>query len=88
MKAVMVVKNQTDKTRAAETFISDFNRLTGHVIEVLDPETIPGETFARAYDITLYPTLLVISNDGSVQVMWRGIEEFPLFDELQGYLTA
>lgn len=88
MKAIMVVKDQTDKTRTAEEYIADYNRVTGHIIETLDPETIQGESFARAYDITLYPTLLVLTDEGVVQAMWRGVEEFPLFDELEGYLTA
>jgi len=88
MKAVMVLKDQTDKTRRAEEYMTDFNRVTRRDIEVLDPETRDGEAFARLYDITSYPTLVVIANDGQLQAMWRGLEELPLFDEVEGYLNA
>jgi hypothetical protein len=82
------MKDETDTTRTTEEYIKNYERQTKHHIEVINPETVEGETFTRAYDVTLYPTLLVVASDGQMQASWRGVEELPLFDEIEAYLFA
>ena len=66
------------------TFINDFARQTGRSLEVLDPDTLEGESFCRAYDIVEYPTIIALSDDGHMQNLWRGTT-LPTINEVSYY---
>lgn len=84
MRVVAITKQQTDYSRDVDTFLTDFKRLTGHDIEVLDPDSIEATTFIEAYDIVEYPTLIAISDDGRVQNTWKGMP-LPTLSEVSYY---
>ena len=84
MRVVIVTKDNMDYTRSIDTFLESFTRQTGKTIEVLDPVTRDGESFARTYDIVQYPTLIALSDDGQVQNMWVG-ESLPTINEVSFY---
>lgn len=72
MRVIVLTKEGTDYSRAVDTFIDDFARQTGKELERMDPESLEGEQFCRAYDILQFPSVIAISNDGQVQNLWLG----------------
>jgi len=85
MRVVVVYKQQTDTTRDVETFLRDFNHQTGHELESIDPESLPGIDFCRAYDIVEYPSIVAMTDEGQMQNLWRGVP-LPTISEVSYYV--
>lgn len=85
MRVVVLSRPATDYARAVEMFVTDFMRQTGKQLEVLDPDSVEGETFSRAYDIVGYPTVIALSDEGHMQNMWTG-EMLPTISEVSYYV--
>lgn len=85
MRVVVVTKQAHDYTRDVDTFLYDFHRQTGHDLETIDPDTIPGDDFCRTYDIVEYPSIVAISDDGHMQNMWKGLP-LPTISEVSFYV--
>jgi len=85
VRVVIVTKDNMDYTRTIDMFLENFTRQTGKTIEVLDPESRDGESFARAYDIVEYPTLIALGDDGQLQNMWTGTS-LPTINEVSYYV--
>ncbi len=86
MRVVVVTKDNTDYARQVTEFLEGFARQTGRTLEVLDPESLDGGMFCRAYDIVEYPSIVALSNDGQVQTIWRGTM-LPTIGEVSYYAT-
>lgn len=86
MRVVAAYKDNTDYTRAIDTFMEDFARQTGRTLERLDPDTREGELFCRTYDIVEYPSIVALSNDGQLQNMWTG-SVMPTISEVSYYVS-
>lgn len=84
MRVVVVTKDNTDYARAVSDFLRDFKIQTGRELETLDPETREGISFCATYDITQYPTLIALSDDGVMQNTWPGIP-LPTISEVSYY---
>ena len=84
MRAVVVWKEKSDYAREVGDWIRDFQKRTGKEVESIDPETLSGESFSRAYDIVEYPTILGLDDSGKVLEMWRG-KPLPRIDEVSYY---
>lgn len=84
MRVVVITKDNTEYSRMVTTFINDFARQTGRSLEVLDLDTLEGESFCRAYDIVEYPTIIALSDDGHMQNIWRGTT-LPTINEVSYY---
>lgn len=84
MKLVCVWRDNTEYAREMSNWIADFERTTGMQVESLDPDTIEGESFARAHDIVEYPTLMAVDNNGAELHQWRG-RPLPSFDQVSYY---
>ena len=84
MRVVVITKDNAEYSRMVTTFINDFARQTGRSLEVLDPDTLEGESFCRAYDIVEYPTIIALSDDGHMQNIWRGTT-LPTINEVSYY---
>lgn len=85
MRVAVVFKDNTDKTRDVLDFLRDFEIQTGHVLEVIDPDTKTGTDFCSTYDIMEYPTIIALSDDGSVQNEWQGLP-LPTISEVSFYI--
>lgn len=85
MRVVVVTKDNMDYTRDVDTFLENFTRQTGKTVEVLDPDTRDGESFARAYDIVQYPTIVALSDDSQLQNIWMG-PSLPTINEVSYYV--
>ena len=85
MKAVILYHLQSDHAGTVEDYARDFTRLKdGKEIDLLSLETVEGATMAKLYDITKYPAVLAVADDGSLQNSWQG-EGLPLMIELEPY---
>jgi hypothetical protein len=85
MKAIVIYKDETDYARAVYDYLGDFKRQTGHDLETMNPETPDGADFCRTYDIVEYPSIVALSDNGSLQMVWRGLP-FPTINELSYYV--
>jgi hypothetical protein cdiviTM7_02345 len=85
MRVVIVTKDDAEYSRTVSTFVCDFARQTGHSLETVNPESLDGESFCRAYDVVEYPTIIAISDDGHMQNMWRGLP-LPTVSEVSFYV--
>lgn len=72
MRVVIVVKQHSEFASEAEMWKRDFEYEARKEVELIDPETIDGEMFARARNIVQYPTVLVLQDDGMVIKKWTG----------------
>lgn len=84
MRTIIVYKDERDYTRQVTDYLRDFTRQTGHEIETIDPDTPDGASFCRTYDIVEYPTIVAISDTGTLQQMWRGLP-LPTISEVSFY---
>ena len=80
MRVVMVCRDNTEYTREAFDWMTEFKRETGYDVELEDPETISGEMFAMHHDIVQYPTVCVMRDDSKVLAKWAG--KLPQFEEV------
>lgn len=85
MKVVVVFKDQSDYTRTVVDFLHDFEHQTGHGLETINPESYGGIQFCETYDVVEYPTIIAMSDDGSVQNSWRGLP-LPTISEVSYYV--
>jgi hypothetical protein len=84
MRTFVVYKEQSDHARAVDTFMHDFTRQTGRVIEIVNPETPEGAHLCATYDIVEYPSLVALDDDGILQNIWRGLP-LPTISEVSYY---
>lgn len=85
MKVVILYRPNSEHGRPVEEFIHEFQRRNpGHTVEVLSVDTRDGAAMASLYDITSYPGILALRNDGFIQISWQGIP-LPLIDEVAAY---
>ncbi len=85
MRVVVLSRPATDYARLVDMFVTDFLRQTGKQLETLDPDSPEGDALSRAYDIVEYPTIIAMSDDGSMQNMWTG-EMLPTISEVSYYV--
>ena len=86
MKTFVVYKSESDHARDVLTFLSDFTRQTGRVLETVDPETREGASICRTYDIVEYPSVVALDDNGVLQNLWRGLP-LPTISEVSYYVS-
>jgi hypothetical protein len=85
MKVLILYRPNSEHARTIEEFVHDFEREHGQkAIELISLDTLKGSTTAALYDITQYPALMVLANDGRLVRFWQG-EELPLMSEVGYY---
>lgn len=88
MKTVIIYRPDSDHGRAVEEFIHDYNREYADVrLEPLNIDSRDGSATASLYDITSYPAIMVLRDDGGVSMVWQG-SQLPLLDEVASYLRT
>lgn len=85
MKTIVVYKDEADYSREVTDYLRDFTRQTGHELETINPDTKEGTDFCRAYDIVEYPSIVALSDDGTLQNLWRGTP-LPTISEVSYYV--
>lgn len=84
MRTIVVYRDMTDHARAVDTFLHDFTRQTGKVLEIINPDTPEGAHICRTYDIVEYPSVLALDDTGAMQNLWRGLP-LPTISEVSYY---
>lgn len=85
MRVLAIYKDRTDYSRSVDDFLRDFQSQTGHDLEVMDPESLPGVAFCETYDILAFPTIVALSDDGHMQHRWTGMP-LPTISEVSFYV--
>jgi hypothetical protein len=85
VRVVVIYKDESDHAREVLDYLQDFARQTGHTLETMDPDTPEGIDFCKVYDIVEYPTMIALSDNGSMQNMWRGWP-LPTINEVSYYV--
>jgi hypothetical protein len=88
MKLLVLYRPNSEHGRITEEFIHEFQRrYTVSRIEILNIDSRDGSSIASLYDVVRYPAILVLQDDGSMQMMWEGAE-LPLMDEVASYVRV
>ncbi len=85
MRVVVIYKSESDHAREVMDYLRDFTRQTGHTLETMEPDSPEGISFCTTYDIVEYPTVIALSDNGSMQNMWRG-RPLPTISEVSFYV--
>lgn len=86
MKAVILFRPNSDHTRIVEEYVRDFQRRFNRDIQLVSLDTTEGARQAELYDITQYPAVLAVKDDGQLVQLWQG-PRLPLANEVVGYLV-
>jgi hypothetical protein len=85
MRVVALYHPKSDHEGIVLDYIRDYHmRSSGKEIEPISLETIEGSSMAELYDVTIYPAILALSDDGQLQHFWQGIP-LPLMNEIDAY---
>lgn len=84
MRIIMIYRDSSDHGREVREFLREYQRRTGHQIEVIDPDSKSGIDLAQAYDLVEYPSMLALTNEGRVRAAWRG-RPLPTINEVSFY---
>ena len=77
-----------NRGRQVEEFVDNYKAAgSTSKLETVNIDTRDGNSIAMLYDITRYPAILVVRDDGMLQKLWEGID-LPRVDDVEGYLLA
>jgi hypothetical protein len=82
MKIIMLYHPASEHARVVEEYIHDFTKRNPEVgVELLSVDTQDGARKAEIYDITSYPSLLALRDNGELLQSWVGLP-LPLMNEV------
>lgn len=84
MRTIVVYREASDHARAVDTFMHDFTRQTGKLIEAVNPDTPEGAHMCATYGIVEYPSMVALDDSGVLQNFWRGLP-LPTISEVSYY---
>jgi len=85
MRMVFLYRFQSEYSTEVENFCREVERrYPNFKAEKLDIDTKEGDQLATTYDITSYPTILALKDDGQLIQMWVGMP-LPTIDEIVSY---
>ncbi len=84
MKVIILYRPKSEHSRKVEEFVHDFVKAQPtRQVQALDVDSREGSSKVELYDVTQYPAVLAMRNDGQLMKSWMG--DFPLMDELAYY---
>lgn len=85
MKTVIIYRPISEHGRKVDEFVHE---LTGRYpelkVELLDIDARDGNAMATLYDITSYPAIMALHDDGTAANVWQG-SNLPLLQDVAGY---
>lgn len=84
MKIVILYRPKSEQEGKAQDFARDYKILKRKELELTSLDTVEGDDLAKLYDITQYPAVLAVKDDGQLEKVWQG-EEWPQMNELDYY---
>ncbi|HSX18347.1 MAG TPA: hypothetical protein VLE51_03260 [Candidatus Saccharimonadales bacterium] len=85
MRAVILYHPHSEHGGVVEDYTHEYKRFKNKALQLVSLETRDGAATASLYDITSYPAILVLSDDGSALKIWQGLP-LPLMNEIEAYL--
>lgn len=83
----MLYRPNTERAGAAEDYAHEYHmRHPEREIPLQNVDSPEGAELARIHDITSYPAILALADDGSYLQDWQG-EHLPLMSEVDYYMT-
>lgn len=86
MKVVALYHPNSEWARIVEEYARDFEHQRGKKVELVSLAEREGSVMASLYDITRYPALIALRDDGEMLALWEG-EQLPLMNEVAAYLA-
>ncbi len=88
MKVIVLYRPKSEHDKQVEEFINNYTATGSNgKLETINIDTKDGNSTAMLYDVTRYPAVLVVRDDGILQKLWEGMD-LPRVDDVQGYLLA
>lgn len=84
MRIIIIGREFSEYDREVREWTRELTERTGREVEKIDPDSIEGEGFCRARDITQYPTVVVMMDDGGDVEQWSGTP-LPAIDDVMSY---
>ncbi|MCA9329477.1 hypothetical protein KDA11_02440 [Candidatus Saccharibacteria bacterium] len=84
MKVIILYHPRSEHARIVEDFARDFTKQHDRKIELISLESRDGAATASLYDITIYPSIIALSDDGQILKIWQG-SSMPLMSEVSYY---
>lgn len=84
MKVTILYRPNAEFARSVEEFAHNIERQQNIVPELISIDTREGAMMASSYDITRYPAILALREDGEMIQMWLG-EQLPLMNEVAAF---
>lgn len=85
MKVTILYKPNSETETRVEEYVRDFQRRTGHNLNLLDAESREGIELAKIHDILAFPAILVTEEDSAFVQAWTEIDKWPTISELSLY---
>lgn len=85
MKVIALYHPNSEWARNVEDYARDFEHQRGKKVELLSLSVREGSVMASLYDVTRYPALIALRDNGEMLALWQG-EQLPLMNEVAGYL--
>jgi hypothetical protein len=87
MKVLILYRPNTEHAGQAMDYARDYKQLKNKEIKLISLDTVEGDDMAKLYDITQYPAVVAIKDDGQLAKMWQG-STLPLMNELDYYAAG
>lgn len=86
MNIVILYHPESDHSRIIEEYVHDFTKVNPEVsMKLLSVDTREGANAATTYDVTSYPAMLALKEDGGLAKLWSGLP-MPLMNDV-AYFT-
>lgn len=85
MKVVVLYRSKSEHGTAVEQYAREFEVRTSKKLKLQEIDTVEGDEMAKLYDVTQYPALLAIAEDGHLLKLWQG-KQLPLINEVAAYV--
>ncbi len=86
MKVFVLYRDNSDHSRAVTDFARDFEHQTNRQIELVDVDSKAGDDKAKLYNITSYPAVIAVKEDGQLLQIWAD-PMLPLIQEVSYYAS-
>jgi hypothetical protein len=87
MKVVVLYRPKSEQEGQALDYARDYKQLKNRELKLVSLDTVEGDDMAKLYDITQYPAVVALKDDGQLEKMWQG-STLPLMNELDYYTMS
>lgn len=85
MKTLMIYRKNSEHESRSIEYARDFERQTGHKLELIEADSQEGAAMCRDYEILDLPTIVSKKDDGQLSQIWVGASSLPTYSELGYY---